>query len=108
MNHQRVYRLRREDKLQCLRQRKFVITTDSDQGPPVYPHRARALVRTGFAQLWVADLTYLRRELEFVYRAVIRDAFARRVSGGALHRTLEAALTRQALRRARARTGAAL
>jgi putative transposase len=48
----------------------------------------------------VADLTYIRLELEFVYRAVILDAFSRRVIGWALDRTLEAALTREALRMA--------
>src|SRR5271157_1987748 len=64
----RVYRLMREDNLLCLRRRKFVITTDSDHGLPVYPNRARELVLTGLDQLWVADITYLRLKLEFVYR----------------------------------------
>jgi len=100
MNHKRVYRLMREDNLLCLRRRKFVVTTDSDHGLPVYPNLARALVVKGLDQLWVADLTYIRLELEFVYLAVILDAFSRRVIGWALDRTLEAALTLQALRQA--------
>ena len=100
VNHKRVYRLMREDNLLCLRRRKFVVTTDSDHGLPVYPNLARALVVTGLDQLWVADLTYIRLELEFVYLAVILDAFSRRVIGWALDRTLEAALTLQALRQA--------
>jgi hypothetical protein len=29
-------------------------------------------------QLWVADLTYIRPELEFVYLALVLDAFSRR------------------------------
>jgi transposase InsO family protein len=57
-------------------------------------------VVTGLDQLWVADLTYIRLELEFVYLAVILDAFSRRVIGWALDRTLEAELTPQALRMA--------
>src|SRR5206468_2966829 len=54
-------------------------------------------------QLWVADITYIRLELEFVYLAVILDAFSRREIGWALARTLEAALTLEALRMALAR-----
>jgi len=98
VNHKRVYRLMREDNLLCLRRRKFVVTTDSDHGLPVYPNLARAMALTGLDQLWVADLTYIRLELEFVYLAVILDAFSRRVIGWALDRTLEAELTLQALR----------
>ena len=100
VNPKRVYRLMREDNLLCLRRRKFVITTDSDHGLPVYPNRARELVLTGLDQLWVADITYIRLEWEFVYLAVILDAFSRRVIGWALDRTLETSLTLEALRMA--------
>jgi transposase InsO family protein len=100
VNHKRVYRLMRQDNLLCLRKRRFVVTTDSDHGLPVYPNLARALILTGLDQLWVADITYIRLELEFVYLAVILDAFSRRVIGWGLARTLEAALTLQALRMA--------
>ena len=100
VNPKRVYRLMREDNLLCLRRRKFVITTDSDHGLPVYPNRARELVLTGCDQLWVADITYIRLAWEFVYLAVILDAFSRRVLGWALERTLEAKLALEALRMA--------
>ena len=100
VNHKRVYRLMREDNLLCLRKRKFVVTTDSDHGLPVYPNLVPALKLTGLDQLWAADLTYIRLALEFVYLAVILDAFSRRVIGWALDRTLEAALTLTALRMA--------
>jgi len=103
VNHKRVYRLMRQDNLLCLRRRKFVVTTDSGHGLPVYPNGARTLTLTGLDQLGVADITYIRLELEFVYRAVILDAFSRRVIGWALDRTLEAALTLQALHMALAR-----
>jgi transposase InsO family protein len=39
--------------------------------------------------LWVADITYIRLQTEFVYLAVILDAFSRRVIGWALDRTVE-------------------
>jgi putative transposase len=100
VNHKRVYRWMRADNLLCLRKRKFVVTTDSDHGLTVYPNLARALTLTGLDQLWVADLTYIRLELEFVYLAVMLDAFSRRVIGWTLEQTLEAALALQALRMA--------
>jgi putative transposase len=57
-------------------------------------------VLTGINQLWVADITYIRLELEFVYLAVVLDVFSRRVIGWALERTLEDELTIAALQMA--------
>jgi putative transposase len=98
VNHKRVSRIMREDNLLCLRRRKFVVTTDSDHGHPVYPNVAAELEISGLNQLWVADLTYIRLETEFIYLAVVLDAFSRRVVGWALDRTLEASLVLTALR----------
>jgi transposase InsO family protein len=97
-NHKRVYRIMREDNLLCLRRRKFAVTTNSNHNRPVYPNLARGLVLTDINQLWVADITYIRLETEFVYLAVVLDAFSRRVIGWALDRTLEDELTLAALR----------
>ena len=69
VNHKRVARLMREDNLLCLRKRKFVVTTDSDHGLRVYPNLARQMTLTGIDQLWRADITYVRLEVEFVYLA---------------------------------------
>lgn len=55
---------------------------------------------TGRNQLWVADITYIRLLREFVYLAVVLDAWSRRVVGWALGETLEAELTLTALRMA--------
>src|SRR5579862_4710159 len=55
---------------------------------------------TAIDQLWVADITYIRLRTEFVYLAVILDAFSRRVVGWALGQTLEAELAMAALRMA--------
>ena len=100
VNHKRVKRLMREDNLLALRRRNFLVTTDSNHPHPVFPNLAASMELTGINQLWVADITYVRLELEFVYLAVILDAFSRRVVGWALERTLEAALVITALRRA--------
>jgi transposase InsO family protein len=79
----------REDNLLCLRKRKFVVTTDSDHNLRVYPNLAGSMTLTGIDQLWIADITYIRLEMEFVYLAVVLDAFSRRVIGWALDRHLE-------------------
>jgi len=100
VNHKRVRRMMREDNLLCLRRRKFVVTTDSNHHRPVYPNLAGELVLTGLNQLWVADITYIRLEIEFVYLAVVIDAFSRRVIGWALDRSVEDNLTLTALRMA--------
>lgn len=97
VNHKRVRRIMREDNLLCLRRRRFIVTTDSNHRLPTYPNLASQLAPTGVNQLWVADITYIRLETEFVYLAVILDAFSRRVIGWAVDRTLEAALAKQAL-----------
>jgi len=97
VNHKRVLRLMREDNLLCLRHRAFVVTTDSRHALPVYPNLARDLTPGAINQLWVADITYIRLRQEFVYLAVVLDAFSRRVVGWALGRTLEAGLAVAAL-----------
>jgi len=101
VNPKRVYRLIREDNLLCVRKRKFgVTTTDSNHGRKVYPNLAGEMALSGIDQLWVADITYIRLESEFVYLAVVIDAFSRRVIGWALERTVEDDLTLAALCRA--------
>ena len=100
VNRKRVRRIMREDNLLCLRRRAFVCTTDSRHGFTVYPNLARDLGPSDINQLWVADITYIRLAAEFVYLAVILDAFSRRVVGWELGRTLEAELTLTALRMA--------
>lgn len=99
-SHRRVYRIMREDNLLCLRRRKFIVTTDSNHHHRVYPNVAAGMQLTAINQLWVADITYIRLETEFVYLAVILDAFSRRVVGWELARTLEAVLVIAALERA--------
>jgi putative transposase len=100
VNHKCVLRLLRSDNLLCVRRRKFILTTDSGHSLPIYPNLAKGLVLNGIDQLWVADITYIRLQLEFVYLAVLLDAFSRRCIGWALQRSLEATLALEALRMA--------
>jgi putative transposase len=100
VNRKRVLRMMRVDNLLCIQRRAFMITTDSRHNLPVYPNLARDMTPSAINQLWVADLTYIRLRTEFIYLAVILDAFSRRVIGWALGRTLEAHLAVSALRMA--------
>jgi putative transposase len=100
VNPKRVRRLMREDNLLCVRKRKFIVTTDSNHGKKIYPNLTRKMVLTDVDQLWVADITYIRLREEFVFLAVILDAYSRRVIGWALERTIEDNLTLRALRMA--------
>ncbi len=100
VNRKHVLRLMRQDNLLCRRKRSFVSTTDSAHSLKVFPNLARDLVLTAVDQLWVADITYIRLPREFVYLAVVLDAFSRRVIGWALDRHLTTELTRKALQQA--------
>jgi putative transposase len=100
VNHKRVLRMMREDNLLCVRHRSFVVTTDSRHQLPIYPNLAGQTTPTAVNQLWVADITYIRLRIEFVYLAVVLDAFSRRVIGWALGRRLEAELAVAALQMA--------
>jgi transposase InsO family protein len=93
VNHKRVERIRREDNLLCVPRRAFVpATTDSRHRFRVYPNLARQLIPTAVNQLWVADITYVRLLEEFVYLAVVLDAFSRRVIGWQVATHLQASL----------------
>jgi transposase InsO family protein len=103
VNPKRVARIMREDNLLCVRKRKFIATTDSKHGRKVYPNLSANIVLTDVDQLWRADITYIRLREEFVYLAVILDAYSRRVIGWALDRTMEDDLTLSALQMALSR-----
>ena len=97
VNHKRVLRLMREDNLLSLRRKKYVFTTDSAHTLPIYPNLARHVKLTGLNQMWVADITFIRLRNEFIYLAVVLDAYSRRVIGWDLARTLQAELAVRAL-----------
>jgi transposase InsO family protein len=100
VNRKRVARIMREDNLLAVQPRAFVATTDSAHKLEVYLNLAGRMKLTGINQLWVADITYIRLQREFVYLAAILDAFSRKVIGWALERTLAARLAIAALEKA--------
>ena len=100
VNHKRVLRVMREDNLLSLRKRRFVVTTDSRHYRPIYPNLLAGRELTAPNQAWVADITYLRLREEFIFLAVVLDAFSRRVVGWELGESLQASLVLAALNRA--------
>ncbi len=97
VSRKRVARIMREDNLLAVKRKRFVTTTDSKHALEIYVNLARRMTPTGIDQLWVADITYIRLQAEFVYLAVILDAFSRKVIGWKLDRTLAARLAIEAL-----------
>jgi len=100
VNQKRARKILREDNLLSLRRRRYVLTTDSRHPYWIYPNTASKLKLHAMNQLWVADLTYIRLREQFLYLAVILDAYSRRVVGWQLGETLEASLAVAALDRA--------
>jgi putative transposase len=100
VNHKRVARIMGEDNLLAVRRRRYILTTDSRHDLPVFRNLAATMKLTGINQLWVADLTYLRLRQQFLYLAVVLDAYSRRVVGWALDDSLQARLVLAALHNA--------
>jgi putative transposase len=100
VNHKRVLRLMREERLLCTLKRGWVKTTDSEHGLRVYPNllpHAGWRQLTGINQAWMADLTYVRLPGGFCYLATLLDGFSRRMVGWNLAEGLDASLTVGAL-----------
>lgn len=97
VGEEKVRRILRTDHLLAVRRRKFVVTTDSNHRFRVHPNLAESLELTAVNQLWVADITYIRLRREFVFLAVVLDAFSRKAIGWELGRTLETSLPLAAL-----------
>jgi putative transposase len=75
-------------------------TTDSRHSFPRYKNLVKDLDIQRPNQVWVADITYIRLQQEFVYLAVLMDVFTRTIRGWHLGRDLDQGLTLAALERA--------
>ncbi len=90
-------RLMREHDLQPKRRRRYIVTTDSDHGGPIFPDLAKDVFPDRLNQLWVADLTYIAILGGFAYLAAILDAWSRKVVGYAISRSMDARIAIAAL-----------
>jgi transposase InsO family protein len=97
VGEEKVRRILKTDNLLAVRRRKFVVTTDSNHRFRVHPNLAESMELTAVNQLWVADITYIRLQREFVFLAIVLDAFSRKAIGWELGRSLETKLPLAAL-----------
>lgn len=100
VNRKRVHRLMQSMGLQGKAPKRKVRTTNSAHGHERYPNLVQHRVVTEPEQVWVADITYVRLQAEFIYLAVLMDVYTRSMRGWQLARTLDHALTLTALQRA--------
>lgn len=101
VNHKRILALMRRNNLLCRRKKKYrIATTDSKHAYRIYPNLVKDMEITRTDQVWISDITYIRLRSEFVYLAVVLDAFSRRVIGWTLQRHLDVSLSLNALRMA--------
>ena len=79
VNHKRISRLMGEMGLLAKKRVRRKRTTNSVHGYKRYPNLVKQLVVVRPEQLWVADITYIRLQEEFVYLAVLMDVFTRSI-----------------------------
>lgn len=100
------YRLRKvlsKFKLQIKIKKKFVRTTNSKHGFPIFPNLIKKLQATRLNQIWVSDITYIRIENGFVYLAVIMDLYSRKIVGWEISKKIDGELALSALKMAHER-----
>lgn len=103
VNHKKVARILKEESLQCQVKRKFLRPKNRVTGKERYlfaQNLTKGLVVRGPNQVWVADITYIRLEQEFVFLAVVLDVYSRRVIGWAISQAMQVDLTLAALKMA--------
>lgn len=100
VNGKRVRRVMRDLGLAAEPVKRRVRTTNSDHPFPRYPNLVADLTVSRPDQVWVADITYVRVRVEFVYLAAVMDVFTRCIRGWEVSRSLDQGLTLSALGRA--------
>ena len=97
INHKKVLKIMKANDLLCRPQKRWIRTTQSDHGYPLYPNLLKDRPITAINQAWVADITYIRITSCFVYLSVLLDLFSRKAIGYAVSQSLHASLTLEAL-----------
>jgi putative transposase len=100
VNGKRILRVMHKYDLFRQIKRRFIRTTDSEHGYPVYPNLLKGVEVTDVNQVWVADITYIRILTGFVFLAVLLDVFSRRIVGWGIAKRIDHRLTLEALRMA--------
>jgi transposase InsO family protein len=104
VNRKRVLRLMREGSL-LVQVRRLVRTSIYRAGLGHWPNLLRKIKAEYPNHVWVADITYVRVQEEFLFLAVLMDLYTRAIRGWHLGRTLGEELTYTALEQALAQHG---
>lgn len=99
VNRKRVLRLMREGSL-LVQVRRLVRTSIYRPGRGHWPNLLREIRAEYPDHVWVADITYVRVQEEFLFLAVLMDLYTRAIRGWHLGRTLGEELTYTALEQA--------
>jgi transposase InsO family protein len=103
IGERRLRNVLRKFELQIKPRCRFVRTTDSKHGFKIYENRIKRLAIDRINQVWASDITYIRIQNGFVFLAVILDLHSRKVIGWSISKTIDHALTLNALKMALAR-----
>jgi putative transposase len=92
-----LFNLLSNNQLLIRRRKRKVYTTQSQHWFKKYPNLIKDIRIRGINQLWVSDITYVRKANGFLYLSLITDAYSRKVVGYHIAESLAAANTLQAL-----------
>jgi len=93
-----VRRVMRQAGLHSVVKKKFVRTSDSRHSQPVAENvLGRDFIAVGPNQKWLADITYIRTKVDWLYLATVEDLFSRRIVGWSMSKEINAKLVQRAL-----------
>ncbi len=105
-SRKRVWRLMKQANIRSIRRKAYKRTTNSNHKNPVAPN---LLMRDFSAsvpnKIWVSDITYIPTGEGWLYLAIVKDLFTKKVVGYAFSSRIDTALTLEALRIAVRRPG---
>jgi len=100
MGRDGLFNLLANNHLLIRRRKRRVYTTQSQHWLRKYPNLIKGIRIRGVNQLWVSDITYVRKRNGFLYLSLITDAYSRKVVGYHIAESLQAANTLEALKMA--------
>lgn len=101
LGRDRLFDVLREARLLVPHRRAYHKTTHSHhrfrRPPNLLKPGDGCVTPTGSEQVWVADITYLPTDGNFVYLSLVADAWSRKIVGWSVNETLQTEHTAQAL-----------
>jgi len=100
MGRDGLFNLLANNHLLIRRRKRRVYTTQSQHWFKKYPNLTKGIRIRGVNQLWVSDITYVRKRDGFLYLSLITDAYSRKIVGYHIAESLAASNTLEALKMA--------